>query len=252
MNNTPNTRCLSLSIAIALVASAGHVRAQHAGDVWIGRNAAGQLKIDAVHGFNTLNVVVLPATDPPGAWSSNNPGFDKIATAYPEIDLYTLDSGHDVWLEVISIDAGSYVVVPPSGAILDAPGDRARLSSGSLLHKHLLWVVDGEDPGYDPSQCVWNMVFILRDLGTTGYTASAPFTLHFATHTVVRADLDCDGDVDGSDFGLFASCFNGTGSAVSDVCRNADLDDDGSVDGVDFGLFSACFNGSGNPPACPP
>ena len=33
-------------------------------------------------------------------------------------------------------------------------------------------------------------------------------------------------------------------------CEAADFDQDGDVDGTDYGVFSGCFNGSGNPPAC--
>jgi hypothetical protein len=68
--------------------------------------------------------------------------------------------------------------------------------------------------------------------------------------TAHPGDLDLDGDVDGTDFGAFASCFNGTGSPIQTGCDAADLNGDGSVDGTDYGQFSACFNGSGNPPAC--
>lgn len=63
-------------------------------------------------------------------------------------------------------------------------------------------------------------------------------------------DADRDGDVDGSDYGLFADCFNGTGNAIGSGCDAMDIDGDTDVDGADFGLFAACFNGSGNPPAC--
>jgi hypothetical protein len=68
--------------------------------------------------------------------------------------------------------------------------------------------------------------------------------------TFVPSDLDHDGDVDGSDYGLFSGCFNGSGNPPPPGCSTADLNGDGSIDGLDYGLFSACFNGSGNPPAC--
>jgi hypothetical protein len=65
------------------------------------------------------------------------------------------------------------------------------------------------------------------------------------------ADFDGDGDVDGADFGVFASCMNGPGAALSaPPCSYARLDGDTDVDGEDFGIFAACFNGSGNPPKC--
>jgi hypothetical protein len=64
-------------------------------------------------------------------------------------------------------------------------------------------------------------------------------------------DFDGDGDVDGVDFGFFASCFNGTGNPyVSVECSVVDRNADGSVDGADFGTFAGCFNGTGNKGAC--
>jgi hypothetical protein len=72
-----------------------------------------------------------------------------------------------------------------------------------------------------------------------------------ATKSTPGADFDGDCDVDGADYGTFASCFNGTGNAVAPACAVADLNGDNSVDGVDYGLFASCFNGTGNPPACP-
>jgi hypothetical protein len=75
----------------------------------------------------------------------------------------------------------------------------------------------------------------------------------------VRADpvdRDQDGDVDGVDFAVFASCFNGagkpprsTGCSTEDAAA-FDSDDDGDIDGVDFSEFATCFNGAGNPPRC--
>lgn len=95
----------------------------------------------------------------------------------------------------------------------------------------------------------------VSDQDLPGATSGADLVLTLkgrvaAPATTVPADLDEDGDVDGSDFGLFAGCFNGSGNPTTPACTEADLNGDNSVDGVDFGLFSGCFNGSGNPPAC--
>lgn len=69
-------------------------------------------------------------------------------------------------------------------------------------------------------------------------------------------DRDQDGDVDGVDFAIFASCFNGAGQPPrTSGCSAADAaafdsDDDGDVDGVDFSEFASCFNKAGNTPRC--
>jgi hypothetical protein len=77
---------------------------------------------------------------------------------------------------------------------------------------------------------------------------------------VPSVDVDDDGDVDGSDFHVFAACFNRAGRSPRRVgcsptqAAALDTDGDGDVDGVDFGVFASCFNGAGNLPrrlGCP-
>jgi hypothetical protein len=63
-------------------------------------------------------------------------------------------------------------------------------------------------------------------------------------------DINGDGSVDGTDFGAFSACFNGTGNPTAPTCDCFDSDGDGDVDGTDYGAFGACFNGTGNPPNC--
>jgi hypothetical protein len=71
---------------------------------------------------------------------------------------------------------------------------------------------------------------------------------------IVAQDRDKDGDVDGVDFSVFASCFNKAGNPPRTLgCTAADgsafdQDGDGDVDGVDFAKFASCFNKAGNPP----
>ena len=70
-------------------------------------------------------------------------------------------------------------------------------------------------------------------------------------HAAVEADLDWDGDVDVSDFGVFQACFNGANTPPAGAdCGLADFDGDGDVDLNDFSRFQACFNGPGRPGAC--
>lgn len=78
--------------------------------------------------------------------------------------------------------------------------------------------------------------------------------------STVPADRDRDGDVDGVDFSMFASCFNGAGhpprtlGCTTDDADALDFDNDSDIDGVDFSAFASCFNGAGNAPrtaGCP-
>lgn len=62
------------------------------------------------------------------------------------------------------------------------------------------------------------------------------------------ADLDRDGDVDQSDFGLFQACYTGPNTPQTDpACQSARLDDDADVDQDDFQIFQTCTSGPGVP-----
>ncbi|MEP0842942.1 MAG: hypothetical protein HRF43_09540, partial [Phycisphaerae bacterium] len=69
------------------------------------------------------------------------------------------------------------------------------------------------------------------------------------------ADLDRDGDVDQTDFGLLQQCLTGPNVAQTDpACVDALLDDDADVDQDDLAGFQDCAGGSDVPadPACTP
>jgi hypothetical protein len=85
-------------------------------------------------------------------------------------------------------------------------------------------------------------------VGIAVWLATASFAL------ATLPDADDDGDVDGVDFGVFASCFNKAGNPPrTQGCADPnrfDRDSDGDIDGVDFGFFASCFNGAGKFPRC--
>jgi predicted amidohydrolase len=63
-----------------------------------------------------------------------------------------------------------------------------------------------------------------------------------------RADLDDDGDVDQSDFGLFQACITGTGAAYPVGCEEADMNGDGAVGEQDLAIFVGCIAGPDSQP----
>lgn len=66
----------------------------------------------------------------------------------------------------------------------------------------------------------------------------------------VIADYNEDGDVDGDDFIIYYSCYNGPTTIVSEDCLFTDFNNDQHVDASDFDIFSACFNGPQLDPRC--
>ena len=60
------------------------------------------------------------------------------------------------------------------------------------------------------------------------------------TRTGLASELDLDGTVDGSDFGVFGSAF-GTNVAGNDLFASLDWNNDGTIDATDFGAFGANF-----------
>jgi hypothetical protein len=69
----------------------------------------------------------------------------------------------------------------------------------------------------------------------------------------VPCDLDYDGDVDQSDFGLLQGCYSGSDVAQDDpACADARLDGDADVDQDDLATFFGCLSGPQVPsdPGC--
>ena len=61
----------------------------------------------------------------------------------------------------------------------------------------------------------------------------------------IPSDFDQDCDVDPSDALHFFACMSGPGiPLLGESCKNADLDHDGDIDQTDFGLFQRCYAGT--------
>lgn len=251
---------------ILLAAIAPECLAQHGGDTWIGRTSTAggrQLKVASdVGGFNPspeTNLVVLPPTTPGGffnGWSSDSPGFDRVTVSNPAGDSYPLETGANIWLDVIAIDAGLEIVDTPSYNIYDTPGETLRLGS-EQLHKHVIWLLDADLEGFDPAQCVWSLTFRLRDTGATAYAPSPEYTVRFAMHVPIAGDFNCDRHVDLLDFDIFRACATGpsvaydadalppecTASVDPEGILAPDIDRDDDVDADDFAAWQRCYSG---------
>ncbi len=151
-------------------------------------------------------------------------------------------------------------------------GDPAFAFNGSSGdHNHLSYYLLGD--GVNPGGGADGIYALPLRLRAGGFTASETFHLILGKNVSagalaaaadvmanprVRSDLDCDGDVDGDDFALFAVCRTGPqlgpvpSGAGREHCPRVDADHDDDVDMSDFGAFQKCISGSDVPadPAC--
>lgn len=211
--------------------------AQHAGDIFVGRSAANQMKYGP-NGFvpdEPTNVVLLPPTSGLfNGWSDSNPGFDRVVTAVPELDLYTMASGANIYLEIVTIEP-AFQIYDTSLNLFDQPGQRPRLGNNAL-HRHLTWFINSQHPQFDPNKRVWTCTFKFVDLGSTGYSASAPFVMRFA-NACNPSDFNADGRVDGADVQAFVrTLFNPAAASPWLLCA-ADTDQNSIIDANDIPGF---------------
>lgn len=197
-----------IAAAAALLASASLAVAQE-NDILIARTELNQL---AVGGFDWQHTFV-ELTFENGAlgpgWFTDEPGFDHWTD--PPQGLATLLPGSQVWLTAVALDPAVKVYrlepgPPPQGGlkIIEKPGDKIYLGDESL-HKHCIWSVDFDDPGYAP-QFVYYGTFVLEDASGQQAT-SAPFTLHLTYETPCPGDLNADGRVCQADLGELLSTY---------------------------------------------
>lgn len=259
---------LVLAAAACLLVLSSMPAEAHNDHMLIGVTAAGRLRhysgpAGSVADGVLMVLNLIPPGGPIAGFSAAVPGFSMIPTAVPEEDVYPPAPGADLWVELIRVDAPMLIIETPSYYIInDRHPPELRVGGGVLSHVHPLWLLDTFDPQYDSSRCIWEVTFILKDKGVTGYAASAPLTFRFAAGAIpCPADFDCDGDVDTNDLTIFQGCATGPdlpydGSALPAGCMSEadhqgfirpDLDRDGDVDMTDFGTFQRCFSGTDEP-----
>lgn len=240
----------------ALVAASFHLiigatpraAAQDEGDILVCRTGTGQLRIAPAAGGGyepEANVGVLPAvTNPPGlfnGWADIEPGFDHVVSDQPALDCLVLQSGVQVRLELIQCDP-AFKAITTSFSVIDVPGERALLG-GSSLHTHLTWLIDSDDPSFDPLKTLWRATYKLVDTGTTGYSDSTPFTLYFGNVECTRGDCNGDGSRDARDVQAFVNTLLDPASRTAAQRCAADTNRDGYATVEDVSAFVAALLG---------
>jgi hypothetical protein len=172
-----NIRTISLSISVVLLAVAGPALAdEHEGDLVVGRTGANQLRVE----FDFVPPIALPPVN--GllkGWALDDPGFDHLESDEPNENFFVLGDGAQVRFDVVSFAPAFKAWTPGFGAVLHNPGDAYVFPDGHLLHGHLDWHIDSQDPLFDPAVGPWMASFRLVDVGTTGYSPSDVYTFTF-------------------------------------------------------------------------
>jgi surface-anchored protein len=172
-------------IALWLLAAwlAQQARAQHAGDVLMGRNGASQLVATNLPG-DTLRLPFVSSGINIG-WASTSLGFDRIVTAAPGADLYPMDGVGMIDLEVLQIDPGlsfrSFTAF--NTVIADAPGETLRMGPANVLHYHPIVFIDANAVGQEFQGTRSASVRFVDASGTQ--TPSPAYTLTFAPPAAV-------------------------------------------------------------------
>jgi hypothetical protein len=167
-----------VAVAVASTFGADAVRADlKDGDVNIGVSGSGQL-VAAWNG----EVVDLPEIGGPlFGFGLDEPGFFTIDADQPNEDIFLLEAGHHIVLEVIALDDALKGWTPGFASVFDDPGETWDIGAGPF-DEHPFWHIDSTDGGFvaPPGQTEWNATFRLLDTGTTGYAPSDPVIVTFA------------------------------------------------------------------------
>jgi hypothetical protein len=230
--------------------------AQHAGDVGVGRSAADQMK------YKPFDPNGTPCFDPsdgiatltfyPGSnsWRTDTPGFDANFESDPPHDYYTLQAGASIRLVAYEDMEPALRVMYQTQTIRYA-GDYISLGS-YVLHRHPVFIVDANDPAYDPIRTMWWGTFTFHDAGSTQYAESDPFAIRLCVldpNSFVVGDVSEDGSVDFGDINPFVGVIVTAQSdpaalTVRQRCEG-DINLDGYVDFGDINPFVMMLSGGG-------
>jgi len=238
----------SLTGLLTWVLIATPALAQHEGDIGVGRNALGQLRLRPFTPGGppcfdpALHVGHLEYNPGTNEWLSDEPGWDANFEAVPEIDYYPLQPGAVIRLVAVSDPLPPFYVRYLSQIIRHA-GDYITLGSYNL-HRHTIFGVDGNDPAFDPLRTLWYGTFILRDVGSTGYADSQPFVLRMAIVECEPGDVNEDGLVNSFDIDAFVAVLTDPAGATPEQRCAADADLNGIVNAFDIDPFVELLTGT--------
>lgn len=216
--------------------------AQHPMDYWVGRTADDTITMGGFFDPIRPGISVLPEVSGLlNGWSENDPGFDHVQTPQPKLDLFPLDAGAEIWIEVVEMTP-AFRAIDASFQILNLPGDVAFLGD-HLIHEHLTWHIDSTDDAFDELRTLWTARLKLVDVGSTEY-AEMEFVSLFRNVECTTADINGDGTIDDADDELFAPVLADPGDATAEQRCAADCNLDGLVTKADIPVCEELFHDS--------
>ena len=187
-----SSRSASLLVVCGWCAGLAAARAQHVGDILVGRTA--DLALSAT-GVPERTLFLPPVSSGPFlGWSSTVLGFDAVVSTNVAGSPGPLASGANVHLELVSIDPGLSLrsFTAPAQIFVDAPGELLRIGSTGNLHNHPIVFLDRTVVGADFTD-TRSVRFRLVDLGSAAHLPSPEYSLVFAPLST-RLELSRSGD----------------------------------------------------------
>jgi len=161
-------RSLLVIAAAAIMLPASHAAAQtpeHPFGWQINRGANNQLKAEFLY-FLIHRLIKRNASYP--GWLDNALPFGEVDWTDPGLDIYPLDPGTQIVVEMQSTDPAFSMRDPNDLNQVYGPGSQLFVGvGGTNFETYPWWYLDKTDPAYDPQQEVWSASFRFIDLTGT-------------------------------------------------------------------------------------
>lgn len=159
-------------VLIAVLAPASHLNAQvmeHPFGWQIHRGANNQLKADFL--YQLIHRLIRRDPEYPG-WLDNAVPFEEVDWTDPGLDIYPIDPGTQIVVEMQSTDPAFTMRDPNDLSKVYGPGSQLFVGiGGTNFQTYPWWYLDKTDPGFDPNHEIWEARFRFVDLTGTHETS---------------------------------------------------------------------------------
>lgn len=145
-------------------------------DILIGQTGAGQLKMHA-HA-DDQPFALQPVNGLFNGWADDHPAFKSVDVPDPDEDLFSLPEVAGIEVELVAIDPAFRLFRDDLSEL--HVGDALGLGSPEI-HYHPVWLIDSDDPAFDPDQTEWHVTLRAHDVGPSELPSSDPIVAAFTT-----------------------------------------------------------------------